>query len=171
MFGIVALSRNNVIGVNNKIPWHYPEDMRFFKYQTKNSTVIMGRKTWESIRMKPLPDRLNIVLSSQNPSDISPDISPENLVWCNTKQEVLDILESKLITSDIYVIGGNQIYELFADNITKWFITRIPLDIKRNDAVLFNEELLEDFNHPSWFPASKLWLSDEICVEMLERKK
>ena len=60
---IVAMARNHVIGLNNEMPWHLPDDLKFFKKMTIGKTVIMGRRTWESLRMRPLPERQNIVLS------------------------------------------------------------------------------------------------------------
>jgi dihydrofolate reductase len=62
---IVAMNKDRVIGKNGKMPWHYPGDLRWFKEKTMGSTVIMGRKTWESIGGKPLPGRNNIVVSSR----------------------------------------------------------------------------------------------------------
>lgn len=60
---IVAMTVDGVIGRNNKVPWHYSADLRRFKRLTTNSTVIMGRKTWESLPIQPLPDRQNIVIT------------------------------------------------------------------------------------------------------------
>ena len=61
---IAAMSLNRVIGAGNKIPWHLPEDFKWFKQMTSGHVVIMGRKTFESLGGKPLPNRINIVLSS-----------------------------------------------------------------------------------------------------------
>lgn len=166
MFGIVALSKNNVIGVNGKIPWRYSEDMKFFKNQTTNGTVIMGRKTWESIGSKPLPNRVNIVLSSQ------PQTLSQNVFWFKSKDEVLEFLNinnSSSYNKNIYIIGGNQIYELFADNITKWYVTRIPDEINHPNATYFNVDILKDFVKPEWAPNFAIWLSENVCVEMLTK--
>ena len=62
---IVAVSQNNVIGLKNKLPWHIPEDLKYFYNTTKNKVVIMGRKTFQSLG-KALPDRLNVVLTKNN---------------------------------------------------------------------------------------------------------
>ena len=62
---LVATSPENVIGKDNAIPWHYSEDLKRFKRLTIGKTVIMGRKTWESLPLKPLPDRRNIVITRQ----------------------------------------------------------------------------------------------------------
>lgn len=60
---IAAIARNNVIGNSNKLPWHIPEDLQSFKKRTLGKPIVMGRKTWESIGSKPLPGRLNIVVT------------------------------------------------------------------------------------------------------------
>lgn len=63
ILGIVAISKNGVIAVNGKMPWHIPSDLRWFKEMTSGESVVMGRKTFESLGCKPLPNRVNIVLS------------------------------------------------------------------------------------------------------------
>lgn len=172
MFGIVAISRGNVIGFRNKIPWRYPEDMRFFKNQTTGNIVIMGRKTWDSIGSKPLSNRLNIVLSTSKHPDVI-----DSTIWCTSKQEVLDAVDQYAQAEqeqvrDVYVIGGNQIYELFSDCITRWYVTRIPEDIMAHrDLVYFNTSLLDNFSKPEWMPNQVIWLSDDVYVEKLERTK
>jgi len=179
MFGIVALSKNNVIGFRNKIPWRYPEDMKFFKNQTTGNIVIMGRNTWESMGSKPLPNRLNIILSTtiSNPNNIN---NPNNIdktnscIWCKSKREVLDIIDqcNSEEKRDVYVIGGNQIYELFSDQITRWYITHIPEEIMAHrELIYFNTSLLYNFRKPEWVPTQTIWLSDDVCVEKLERIK
>ena len=65
---IVARNWNNIIGINNKIPWKCPQDLKFFKKMTEGHTVIMGRKTWESIGEKPLKNRNNMVQDPLNTS-------------------------------------------------------------------------------------------------------
>ena len=61
---LVALdTKSGIIGANNTLPWHIPQDLALFKALTVNSTVVMGRRTWESLPVKPLPNRLNIVIS------------------------------------------------------------------------------------------------------------
>ena len=62
---IWAQDSSGGIGINNKLPWHFSEDLQKFKSLTLNSTIVMGRKTWESLKIKPLPKRKNIVLSSK----------------------------------------------------------------------------------------------------------
>lgn len=99
---IVAHSRNRVIGKDGTIPWRLRDDMRFFKRTTVGHSVIMGRKTFESIG-RPLPDRLNIVISR------SPTFSAPGVVTVSSPEQALE----KATTGDAFVIGGQQIYETY----------------------------------------------------------
>ncbi len=98
---IVAMTENNVIGRDNTIPWHISDDLKLFKRNTINNTVIMGRKTYESIG-KPLPKRNNIVVSSRLKTDNEIEI-------CDTFEKSIEFAQK--LGKDIYFIGGNQIYK------------------------------------------------------------
>lgn len=101
---IVATSENNVIGHNNKIPWHMPKDLKHFAMVTKGHTVIMGRNTYESVLSylgKPLPDRTNIVIT-RNPDFKAPG--------CIVFHTLADALKQTNNESEIFVIGGSQLY-------------------------------------------------------------
>lgn len=105
---IAAVSRNGVIGKDNKIPFHYPEDLKHFKNMTLNSTVIMGRKTYESIG-KPLPKRNNIIISSKIYEDV--------VSYPTLKNALININD---LDDNIWLIGGSLIYEegmLYCDRI------------------------------------------------------
>jgi dihydrofolate reductase len=112
---IVAMTQNDwIIGRDNKLPWHAPEDLKYFKERTLGSPIIMGRKTYESIG-RPLPGRKNIVLSrSTRPADLSKDV-----VWVASLPEALGVAShtiksGELASEDIFVIGGSQ---LFAESV------------------------------------------------------
>jgi dihydrofolate reductase len=100
---IFAQSRNGVIGVNNTLPWHLPEDMAHFKRTTLGCPVIMGRKTWDSLppKFRPLPGRLNIVITRQTD-------------WQATGAQTAHSIEQSCALcppeSDAWVIGGAEIY-------------------------------------------------------------
>jgi len=114
---IAAISDNNVIGMNEKIPWNIPEDMKRFKDLTLNHPVIMGRKTFEYIFNKfgkPLPKRKNIVLSTTLQSQ-------EGVHIARTIDEALRLTGNE----NSYVVGGAQIYELFLPETGKLEITRV----------------------------------------------
>ena len=128
LIGIAAVSRNNAIGKNGKLPWHYSADMKFFRETTTGHAVVMGRKTWLTLG-KPLKNRLNIVLSRD--SSIEPQ---ESLVVLRDVDSVLSF--SKSLKTDLFVIGGGQIYSEFLSYIEKWLITEVPLTIAGADAFM-----------------------------------
>lgn len=99
---IWAQSLNGVIGYNNRLPEEFLSDLPYFLKVTKGSTVVMGRKTWESLPIKPLPNRVNVVLTSNK----------DYFAWPNVK--VIQSLEELQITTDkLYFIGGEQLYKQF----------------------------------------------------------
>lgn len=115
---IVACGRNGVIGFNNQMPWHLPRDLKFFKEKTLNQTVIMGRKTYESIG-KALPQRNNIILSRQN-------LSVPNAEVIYSREEALIRAES--FQTDIFIIGGAEIYRQFLSLANVVFKTEIQAE-------------------------------------------
>ncbi len=114
---IVAKSINNVIGINNSIPWHIPADLKMFKRLTNGNTIIMGRKTYESIG-KPLPDRFNIVVSSTMSKTESGILVVKNL-----DQAILKAPKDK----NVFIVGGQRIYEeaLNKNLVDKLYVTEI----------------------------------------------
>ena len=128
IIGIAAVDRKNPIGKGGKLPWHYSADMKFFRETTTGHAVVMGRKTWLTIG-KPLKNRLNIVLSRD--SSIEPQ---ESLLVLSDIDSVISFNNS--ITTDLFVIGGAQIYEAFLPHIEKWVITEVPLTVSGADAFM-----------------------------------
>lgn len=112
---IVAAAKNGVIGINNQMPWHLPEDLKYFRRVTMGKPIIMGRKTFESIG-KALPGRLNIVISRQKDVQL-----PEGVVLQNSVGDALALAKQHAQEqglSEVMVIGGEQIYRAcmpFAD--------------------------------------------------------
>ncbi len=118
---IAAISRNNVLGFNGKIPWHIPEDMERLRNLTLGHPVIMGRKTYDSLpeKSRPLPKRKNIVLSNT--------LKPQTGIYvARSLDEALGLTEEK----DSYVMGGRQVYELFLPYATRLEITQIERDFE-----------------------------------------
>lgn len=116
---VVAHANNNVIGINNQMPWHIPEDSKHFKEVTLEHPVIMGRKTYESILNslgKPLPGRRNIVVSSQT-------IDRDDIEIVNNLKDALE----KVAGEDAFIIGGTQLYQAALDQgiVDRMYITRI----------------------------------------------
>ena len=126
IIGIVAVDRNGAIGKGGKLPWHYSADMKFFKETTTGNACVMGHKTWLSLK-NPLPHRLNIVLSRQS------EIEPQDSVL--VLRDVESVLSTaKDLKTDLFVIGGEQVYRSFLPYIEKWVVTEVPLVIENADA-------------------------------------
>lgn len=109
---IVAINKKGIIASNQTIPWHVAEDLAFFKDQTLFKSVLMGRKTFETLK-KPLPNRFNIVLSKQNPTHII-----DGVVYIKDVGEVINQFQHS--TEELMVAGGAQVYHLmmpYADKI------------------------------------------------------
>jgi len=136
IIGIVAVDRNGAIGKGGKLPWHYSADMKFFKETTTGNAVVMGRKTWLTLK-RPLPNRLNIVLSRQ--SEIKPQ---ESVLVFRDVDSVLTFAND--LKTDLYVIGGEQVYRSFLPYIDQWLVTEVPLTIEDADAFV-PENYLEGF--------------------------
>lgn len=126
IIGIVAVDRNGAIGKGGKLPWHYSADMKFFKETTTGNACVMGYKTWLTLK-KPLPNRLNIVLSRQ--SEIEPQ---DSMVVLRDVASVLSL--AKELKGELFVIGGAQVYRSFMPHIEKWIVTEVPLTIEGADA-------------------------------------
>ncbi|RTE11677.1 dihydrofolate reductase [Paenibacillus whitsoniae] len=111
---IFAMDRNRAIGVNNKLPWHLPADLKFFKAVTMGHPILMGRKTYESIG-KPLPGRRNVILT-QNATYAADG--------CDVMHSVEEVVEA-FRDQELFVIGGAEIFRLFSGSVSKMYITFI----------------------------------------------
>ena len=136
IIGIVAVDRKGAIGKGGKLPWHYSSDMKFFRETTTGHAVVMGRKTWLTLG-KPLKNRLNIVLSRD--LTIEPD---ESLLVLTDIDSVISLNDS--LTTDLFVIGGAQIYSAFLPYIEKWIVTEVPLTVPGADTFM-PESYLDGF--------------------------
>ena len=133
---IVAIARNFAIGKDGKLPWHYAADLKFFKETTVGNAVVMGFHTWQAIG-KPLPKRLNIVLSRSASLENRADV-----LLLRSKQEVLAL--ANYLKGDLFIIGGAKTYAEFADVIEKWIVTEIPETVEDADAFM-PENFLDGF--------------------------
>lgn len=130
---IVAVSKNWGIGRDNNLLFNIPSDMKFFRESTLNKAVIMGRKTLDSFPGgKPLKNRVNIVLTKDK------SFSREGVIVCHTKEEALEILKNY---DDVFVIGGEAIYNMFLDYCDTALVTRVDTFA---DADKFFKNLDED---------------------------
>ena len=155
IIGIVAIAQNFAIGKDGKLPWHYPADLKFFKQTTLNQAVVMGFNTWKSIG-KPLPKRLNIVLSRSQHIENQP-----NVILLRSKPEVIAL--AKYLNCDLFLIGGAETYENFADIIDKWIVTEIPETVEDADTFM-PQDFLKDFNL-----TETQNLEDELKVKIYEK--
>lgn len=115
---IAGIAQNNCIGNNGTLPWHIPEDLKHFKELTTNKTVVMGRKTWESLpeKFRPLPNRKNVVITRQTDYAV-----PDGVLTFSSTEDVF----AQLATEDIFIIGGAELYKQTIDHADALEITHI----------------------------------------------
>ena len=153
---IVATDKNGVIGKNNDIPWHSKEDFKHFKETTRLSVLIMGRKTYESIG-RPLPYRVNIIVSRTLKSDID-----KGIIVVDSIENALK--KAKEYNNDkIFIIGGESIYSGTEKYVDEAIITRFPFAVEGGDTH-YNDSFLGDFK----LIANDI--RDEFCIEYYRRK-
>ena len=154
---IWAQDANAAIGKAGALPWHYPEDLKNFKKLTIGNTIIMGRKTWDSLPIKPLPDRHNIVISSKNQCNVD---SYTSIDLC-----IQDLKKNKSI-NDVFIIGGMSIYKYFykyAQSLHITFIDKVysetdtffPISleqIKIDFQCTSNQKISEELRFTKWIP-------------------
>ena len=135
---IAAYSENRIIGKDGKIPWRIPEDIKRFKDLTIPHPVIMGRKTYESIpdKFKPLPQRQNIVLSKS--SDFSPG---KGVIVARSLNEAIE--KAHNIDNEVFVIGGQNIYEQALPLSSRMYLTEIKLNYQ-------GDSFFPEFDKSSW---------------------
>tara|TARA_X000001036_G_C20642606_1_gene791751 strand:+ start:885 stop:1367 length:483 start_codon:yes stop_codon:yes gene_type:complete len=122
---IWAQDKNGGIGYKGQLPWYIPEDLQNFKKLTLNSTILMGRKTWESLPIKPLPKRRNIVLTRKKNLEVE---SYQSIDECLTKL-------TNDNTDELFIIGGSTIYNSFIDKAEQLHITLIDEKTKHIDTI------------------------------------
>ncbi|MEK4249955.1 dihydrofolate reductase [Paenibacillus sp. FSL W7-1287] len=120
---IAAMSRERAIGANNQMLWHLPKELAHFKRTTLNKTVVMGRKTYESLG-RPLPNRRNVILTRQQ------DLHIEGCEIVHTIEEALQ----KYGDEELMITGGGEIYELFLPIADRLYLTKVEVDIAHADA-------------------------------------
>ena len=123
---IAAVAKNGVIGRNNQLPWHLPNDLKNFKHVTMGKPLIMGRKTFASLGNKPLPGRTNIVLTHDT------SFSASGIQVVNNAQAAVSLAENicqELEVDETMIIGGAQIYEFFMPFAQRLYITQVQKEI------------------------------------------
>jgi dihydrofolate reductase len=134
---IVAVSDNHAIGINNQLPWHLPNDLKFFKKTTLGKPVMMGRKTFESLG-RPLPGRLNIVISHQKELNL-----PEGVLLFHSISEGISRIE-KENAEEGFIIGGGKIFEETLSLVDRLYLTKVQTNIENADA------FFPEIDHTHW---------------------
>jgi dihydrofolate reductase len=140
---IAAMDRSRTIGIGNKLPWRLPSEMAFFTRHTTGKTVVMGRKTFESLP-KPLKDRVNVVISRQS------DYAKEGCEVVHSVQEAID----RYGEGELMVIGGADIYKQFLPYADKLLLTEVDTEIEGGDA------FFPEFSSDEW---------ERVDAEQVER--
>lgn len=123
---VAAMARNRVIGKDNKLPWHLPEDMKFFREVTKGHILLLGRKTFESLG-KPLPGRLHIVITRQPLKSNDPMV-----IYVTSVSEALEEIKNVAAQwpEEIMIIGGGEIYRQTLPQTDRIYLTVIDKDFE-----------------------------------------
>jgi dihydrofolate reductase len=146
---IVAIAENKAMGKNNSLPWHLPEDFKYFKKTTLGKPVLMGRKTFDSLG-KPLSGRLNIVISTQKNLQI-----PEGVLLFHDIDSAIKRLEIEN-TEEAFIIGGAKIFEETMPLADRLYITRVHTVIPDADT------FFPDMDHTHW---KLVWNEDHPADE------
>lgn len=142
---IVAKSQNNVIGNKGKLPWHFPEDLKFFKQVTMGRPILMGRTTWESIG-RPLPGRRNIVLTRD------PNYVAEGAEVVHSFEEALELED---YPEGLFVIGGSKLYASSLPYVDIAWITEIMHDFE-------GDSFFPELNPQEW---KRVWVEEHEAGE------
>lgn len=154
---IAAIDSVGAIGKDGKLPWHEPEDLRFFKKTTKGGLVIMGRKTWESLPVRPLPDRINMVITRDRSYFSGADIQEFSINGA--------LVRAKELKTDTFCIGGAQIYEQMLP-----YASRVILSQFKNRKIEGADSFFPSLVESDWFRSAETWMSNECTRLELTRK-
>lgn len=142
---VVAMAENRVIGRENRLPWHLPQDLKHFKSITTGHPVIMGRKTFESIG-RALPNRINIVITRKG------DWSADGVIVCHDVEEALRLAnrEAEAIgVGELMVIGGANLYDQLLPRAYRLYLTLVHAEVE-------GDALFPDFNRQQWNEVSRV---------------
>ena len=153
---IAAVAENNAIGINNKMPWYLPGDLRYFKAITMGKPIIMGRKTFDSLR-KPLPGRTNIVITRDK------NWHHEGVKVVHSLDDAIDLAASIATINgneEIMVIGGEQIYRMAMDRADRLYLTRVYQSFE-------GDAFFPEIDESEWLEVSR----QDLCSEDKEPLK
>lgn len=150
---IAAMSENRVIGKDNKLPWHIPDDLKHFKNTTLGKPVIMGRKTFESMGSKPLPNRLNIVLTQDKHFQA---------VGCIVVHSIDQALEAAKSAPEVMIIGGQKIYQQFLPLAARLYLSIVHRTVE-------GDTFFPELNEADWELSHEI-PGDEFTIQVLMKK-
>jgi dihydrofolate reductase len=133
VFLIAAMAKNRAIGIDNRLPWHLPADQRYFKAKTMGHTLIMGRRTFESIGERPLPGRKTIVVSRRQ------GYAPPGVQVARSLDEALSLAEG----DEVFVAGGEGIFREALPRADRLYLTRIERDFP-------GDTFFPEIDEPAW---------------------
>lgn len=142
---VVARARNGVIGRDGRLPWRLRSDLQWFKANTIGKPCIMGRGTWDSLPLKPLPGRINIVLSRD------PDFQPAKALVCTNFDEALEIGREQAVedgVGEVAVIGGAAIFAAALPRAKRIYLTEVDADVE-------GDTLMPPFDESQWVEVSR----------------
>jgi dihydrofolate reductase len=143
--GPVARSRNGVIGRDGGLPWHLSDDLKRFKALTLGKPIIMGRKTWQSLPKRPLPGRLNLILTRDGSYETG------GAVVCETFSEAFAIAKEQAAedgVSEVCVIGGRDLFELALLKAARMYLTEVEAEVE-------GDVFFPAFNEADWVEVSR----------------
>ena len=141
---IVAIAENLAIGLNNQLLWHIPDDLKRFKRLTSGHTVVMGKRTYESLPRRPLPNRRNLVIT---------DLAGEQIDGCTMAYSIEDAVRKMDAAAENFIIGGGSVYKQFLPYASRLYITWVHKsfeadtffpEIKKEEWQLVSEENIPD---------------------------
>lgn len=141
---IAAMGENRVIGRDNDIPWHLPDDFQYFKKTTKGHHVLMGRKNWESLphSYRPLPNRTNLIITRQQ------DYKAEGGTVIHSLKQAIQIAE-KAGEKEAFIIGGGEIYRMGLELADRIYLTEI-------NGIFEGQVTFPEFDKSIWKEASRM---------------
>lgn len=138
---ICALSNNGVIGQGLDIPWYLPNDFKYFKKITEGYPIVMGRNTWDSLPKKPLPNRLNVIISRT----LEYDELNDNVIILPSIEAMYEYFDNKEYDT-VFIIGGGEIYKQMIGKVDELYLTNVGIDLDIND----NTVLFPTFNSDNY---------------------
>lgn len=162
---IVAIDEQYGIGKDNDMPWpRIKEDMMWFRLNTTDHVVVMGRKTWESIGSKPLPNRINVVVSSQEIGDSLNNVVRPHWIMEGKMDKILHDLEKMYPDKTIWVIGGSDVYKQALPYCTTVYLTHIPGEFECD--TFLDRELIDQFSNQIFIAPSA---TSELIFEVVAK--